>query len=107
MNIAPKLTEPGIKYFLNQSLKQCHHTKMVYYNKIVNISLFLFFITLLGIMLLYKYKGKLTEEEKREKDREKYKYILEKIRIVKEDKMKMNQELITGLPNWNNDYENI
>lgn len=107
MSFAPKLTEPGIKYFLNQSLKQCHKVKVLHYNKMVNLGLLIFFIIIVSLMLLYKYKGKLTPEEQKKRDAEKYKYILEKVRKTKEEKLKMNQQLITGLPNWNNDFENI
>ena len=35
----PKLTEPGIKYFLNETLKQCHIYKSNYNNiLIINIT---------------------------------------------------------------------
>lgn len=107
MSIAPKLTEPGIKYFLSQSLKQSHKVKLLYYNKMINIGLFIGFIIIFGLMLLYKYKGKLTPEEQKKKNYEKYKYVLDKVRKTKEDRLKMNQQLITGLPNWNSDFDNI
>lgn len=107
MSRVPKLIEPGIKYFLDQSLKKCHKFKKSHYNYIVNIGLFIGFFTLFGLILLYKYKGKLSPEERKKKDYEKYKYILDKVKQTREDKLKMNQQLITGLPNWNNDFENI
>lgn len=107
MNITPKLTEPGIKYFLNQSLKQCHSTKLTYYNYIINISFFILFVIIFGLILLYKYKGKLTPEEQNKRNIEKYKYILEKVRKSKEENLKINQQLITGLPRWDNDFENL
>ena len=28
----PSLTEPGVKYFLHQTLKQCHIAKMSFHN---------------------------------------------------------------------------
>ena len=28
----PMLTEPGVKYFINETLKQCHHFKEKYQN---------------------------------------------------------------------------
>ena len=30
-NIRPMLTEPGVKYFINETLKQCHQYKEKYY----------------------------------------------------------------------------
>lgn len=107
MSALPNLTEPGITYFLNQSLKQCHKVRMAYYHNLLNIGLLIGFILIFGLILLYKYKGKLTPEEQKQRSFEKYKYILDKVVKIKEDKLKMNQQLITGLPYWNNDFENI
>ena len=33
----PMLTEPGVKYFLNETLKQCHQFKEKHNNMIFNI----------------------------------------------------------------------
>ena len=37
----------------------------------------------------------------------KQQYILSKIKNLQEAKRKAHQELITGLPNWENDYDNV
>jgi hypothetical protein len=103
----PMLTEPGVKYFLNETLKQCHKFKEKHQNMIVNIGLLLGFFIILGILLLYKYKGKLTPEEIAEKDLEKKRYILSKIRNYQDAKIKSQQELITGLPHWDNEFDII
>lgn len=107
MTFHPKLTEPGIKSFLNNSLKRCHSVRIKYYNLMFNMGLFGVFLLLLSSMLIYKFKGKLSPEEQKQKNYDKYKYILDKVRQTKEEKLKLNQQLITGLPNWNNDFENI
>ena len=101
----PMLTEPGVKYFLNETLKQCHKFKEKHNNMIFNIGLLIVFFILLGIVLLYKYKGRLTPEEIEEKDIEKKRYILSKIRNYQDAKVKAQQELITGLPHWENDVD--
>lgn len=101
------LTEPGVKYFLNETLKQCHLFKQKYNNMLVNIWLFIVFLIILGIILLYKYKGKLTTEEIREKEMEKKKYILSKIRNFQDAKLRAQQQLITGLPHWENEFDII
>jgi hypothetical protein len=101
----PMLTEPGVRYFLNETLKQCHIFKEKHNNLIYNISLFIGFTVLLGILLLYKYKGKLTQEEIREKEMEKKKYILSKIRNYQDAKIREQQALITGLPHWENEFD--
>lgn len=103
----PTLIEPGTKYFLSQNLKQTHMYKMKFYNKMFNIGLFFLFILILGIILLYKYKGRLTPVEKEKKNREKQQYILSKIKKLQDAKRVAHQELITGLPQWENEYETI
>ena len=103
----PTLIEPGTKYFLNQSLKQTHEFKVKFYNKMFNVGLFIFFLLILGAILLYKYKGKLTPLEKEKKNREKQQYVLTKIKNFQEAKRIAHQELITGLPEWENEYDEI
>ena len=101
----PTLTEPGVKYFLHQTLKQCHIVKDRFYNSVFNIGLFIAFLIALGLILLYKYKGRLTPVEIEKKNKEKQQYILSKIQNFQEAKRQAHQELITGLPNWENMYE--
>lgn len=96
----PILTEPGVKYFLNETLKQCRIFKNTYNNFLLNISLALSFFIILGIILIYKYKGKLTPAEKVQNDNKKRQYILSKVQNFQESKKRLEQELITGLPHW-------
>lgn len=103
----PMLTEPGVKYFLNETLKQCHNFKEKYHNMIFNIGLLIAFFVILGIFLIYKYKGKLTPEEIEQKELEKKRYILSKIKNYQDAKIKAQQELITGLPHWENEFDII
>jgi hypothetical protein len=100
----PSLTEPGVKYFLNQALKQSHIMRESFHNTIFNIGMLLFFLLILGFILIYKYKGKLTPVEIAQKNKEKKQYILEKIKNFQIAKQKAHQELITGLPHWENEY---
>ena len=100
----PILIEPGVKYFLSQTLKQCNEFKNKYNNIIFNISLAVGFFLLLGTILLYKYRGKLTPSEKEIKNREKQQYILSKIKNYQDSKLRAQQSLITGLPQWENEY---
>jgi hypothetical protein len=103
----PKLTEPGVKYFLNQTLKQCHIARDNFHNMVFNIGLFIAFLIILGFVLLYKYKGKLSPVEVAQKNKEKQQYILSKIKNFQQAKRIAHQELITGLPNWDNEYDII
>jgi hypothetical protein len=96
----PMLTEPGVKYFINETLKQCHLFKEHHKNLIFNIGLFILFVIGLAVFLIYKYKGKLTPEEMEEKETIKKQYILSKIKNYQNAKIRAQQELITGLPHW-------
>jgi hypothetical protein len=53
---------------------------------------------------LYKYKGRLTPVEKQRKNVEQQQYVLSKIKNLQQAKKIAHQELITGLPNWSNDF---
>lgn len=103
----PSLIEPGVKYFLNETLKHCHDFKVKHNNTLFNCFLFGCFLVILGILLIYKYKGKLSQEEKRKKEAEKQQYILAKIKNYQDAKKIAQQELITGLPQWDSEYELI
>ena len=103
----PILIEPGVKYFIGETLKQCHSFKEQYKNMIFNVGLLVFFLIILGILLLYKYKGKLTPEEIEQKELNKKQYILSKIRNYQDAKLRSQQELITGLPHWENEFDII
>jgi hypothetical protein len=96
----PVLIEPGVKYFLKETLKRCHVFKESHNIFLLNISLFIGFLVILGVILLYKYKGKLTPKEIQIKDNEKKQYILTKIKNYQDTKLRESQSLITGLPKW-------
>lgn len=100
----PMLTEPGVKYFVNETLKQCHRFKENHQNMIFNIIVLISFFIILGALLIYKYKGKLTPEEIEEKEIVKKHYILSKIKNFQDAKVRAQQELITGLPHWENEF---
>jgi septal ring-binding cell division protein DamX len=91
----PKLTEPGVKYFLHQTLKQCHIARDNFHNMVYNVGLLIAFLIILGIILLYKYKGKLSPVEVAQKNKEKQQYILSKIKNFQQSKRIAQQELIT------------
>jgi hypothetical protein len=101
----PLLVEPGVKYFLKETLKHCHDFKMKYYNILMNIGLGILFLLILFGVLVYKYKGKMTPHEKEMKNQEKQQYILSKIKNYQDAKLRSQQQLITNLPQWNNEID--
>jgi hypothetical protein len=103
----PSLIEPGVKYFLNETLKQCHVIRNNFHNMIFNVGMLIAFIIIIAIILLYKYKGRISSADLAKKNLEKQQYILSKIKNFQEAKRIAHQELITGLPQWENEYENL
>jgi len=101
----PILIEPGVKSFLNETLRQCRVFKNAYHNLLFNISIGVTFLVILAIILFFKYKGKLTPAEKEMRNRQKQQYILSKIQNFQEAKQRAHQELITGLPHWETEYD--
>ena len=99
----PYLTEPGVRYFINETLKQCHITKDKYYNIAFNIIAFLLFIIIIGFILNYKYKGATDYNEKQRKEAEKKKYILGQIQKMQRMEKNNSMDLITKLPIWENE----
>lgn len=98
--IKPSLIEPGVRYFLNGTLKECRKFKDNYISVIFNISMIILFIVVLGGWLLYRYKGKPTQAEMELKNRKKQEYIISKLQQLAFDKKKNNPNtsMITGLP---------
>ena len=95
----PYLTEPGVRYFINETLKQCHITKDKYYNIAFNVITFLLFIIIIGFVLNYKYKGATDYNEKQRKEAEKKKYILGQIQKMQRMEKNNSMDLITNLAN--------
>jgi len=104
---APRLVEPGTRYFLNETLKKCSEFREKYKNQLFNLGIFVTFILLLSALLLYKYKGKPTAQEARIQENNKKQYILSTIKNYQDAKRTAQQQLITGLPQWDNEYEAI
>tara|TARA_Y100000588_G_C13777534_1_gene720892 strand:- start:109 stop:459 length:351 start_codon:yes stop_codon:yes gene_type:complete len=96
----PTLIEPGTKYFLYETLKNCNKKKNFYYCTIFNIFLLIIFLTILGIFLFYKYKSKLTPKEKKEQKVKEQEYIMTKLRNFNEEAQKQRNLLITNLPRF-------
>ena len=59
----PKLTEPGTKYFLSETLKNCNIKKKSKNVLLLNVGLLFFFIIVLILYLAYKYKNKTNEND--------------------------------------------
>lgn len=105
----PKLIEPGVKYFFKGILKECHNYKQKNYNLVYNISLFILFFFILGIILFYRYKGNKTSQERYQKNLQDKQYIMSKLvyynRANLENQQRIQNNMITNLPDFSNHPE--
>jgi hypothetical protein len=104
-NIKPSLVEPGVKYFIGCTLKQCRDFKDKYITLFFNIGMFIFLVILISGVLMYRYKGKPTPAEVEIKKRQQMEFINSKLRMIADIKKKTSEVLITDLPNWNDHPE--
>jgi hypothetical protein len=102
---SPSLIEPGVKYFLKETLKQCQKKKITYYYYWWNTILFVLFLFILGSLLVWKKQTKPTKDELTAKREQQRLYILEKIKTMQEKKKKETNEIITNLPKFESDFE--
>ena len=105
----PKLIEPGVKYFFKGILKECNNYKQKNYNLVYNISLFILFFSILGIILFYRYKGNKTSQERYQKNLQDKQYIMSKLvyynRANLENQQQIQNNMITNLPDFSNHPE--
>ena len=103
--LRPTLTEPGVKYFLKETLKNCKIKKDLQFNMIMNLGLLGMFIIIVSILLYYKYKTRPTEEDRKKKKQLKRDYFVNKVRQMQAVKAKQLNEQITNLPKFESPFE--
>ncbi len=105
--IQPNLTEPGVSYFLRETLKQHNKSKLEYNTMVFNLILFVLFVVVVSILLIYKKKTKLSQEELKEKDIEKKTYIISKIKELNDLHQRKYNNMITNLPQTESEFEKM
>ena len=105
MTSRPILTEPGVKYFLGETLKNCRKNKDIFNVQLFNLALFIGFLTIVTALLVYKYKTKPGPEEMKKKTRVKRAYFMNKVRKLQADKAKIYNKSITNLPKFESPFE--
>ena len=103
----PILVEPGTKYFINQSLKQCRQKSINFYNNLYNIILLLIFLGIISGILYYKKSTKPSVQDKIQKENTKRLYLINKLKIYNHKMLKESQELITNLPMYQNEFNKL
>jgi hypothetical protein len=98
----PLLIEPGVKYFLSGTLKECRKFKDAHTSIFFNMYMAGILFVIIGGFLLFRYKGKLTPAEIELKNRKKKEYIINKLNQIAY--LRKNQGLpegmITSMPGW-------
>ena len=101
----PILTEPGVKYFLKETLKQCREKRTTSHNYYFNLFLIFFFSGILTILLIYKYKTRPTEHDRKKLKNLKRDYFITKVRKLQAKKAKLYEKQITNLPLFESPFE--
>ena len=101
----PNLIAPGVRSFMDFTLRNCREIKDNYTCWAINLSLTLFLFSVIGLFLYFKYKGKPTKEELERKKIEGQQYVMKKLGMHVSTKkmaeqMKLNNGTLTGLPMW-------
>ena len=102
---SPILTEPGVSYFLKETLKKCKIKKDVEMNNLMNLGLLITFITITSSLLYYKFKTRPTEEDREKVKRLKRDYFVNRVRQLESKKAKQLQQSITNLPKFESPFE--
>ena len=98
--IKPNLVESNVKYFLNGTLQNCKKFKEQNINLVYNVSLGIGFFVILSMILYFNYKGNKSAKEIRLKKMRDKEYIMTKLIKIKQDDRKMNNKMLTNLPNF-------
>jgi hypothetical protein len=105
----PKLVDNGVKYFFREVLKNCHNYKQNNFNTFYNITMFILFIIILGLILVMRYKGNSMSRKYYEKSMKDKEYIMSKLvyynRQNIDNQQKIKNNMITNLPDYGNHVE--
>ena len=101
----PTLTEPGVKYFLKETLKNCRIKKNIEFNQLMNLALLTSFVVISSVLLYYKYKTRPTEDDRKKTKQLKRDYFVNKVRQLEAKKAKQLDRQITNLPQFESPFE--
>jgi hypothetical protein len=94
----PILIEHSMKSYLSTVLSTCHINRVNIYYIVLNVSVFILFLSIFGLTLYYCYKKKPTAYEYQQKMIKDQEYVLNKIRFYQEQNQKAKISPITNLP---------
>lgn len=99
----PSLIEPGVKYFIGGTLKECKKYKNKYISQLFNLGMIILFIIVFGSILAYRYKGNISKSEMAVKNRKKKEYIISKLQQL--SAIRQKKSMITDIPMWTTNPE--
>jgi len=95
----PNLIDTTTGHYLYQKLRQCHDIRITTYSYVFNAIVIAIFVLITSIILYLCFTGKKSPEQQRIQLEKEQKYILEKIRSLKEQKQNYYQEgSLTHMP---------
>ena len=75
----PRLVAPGVRSFMDFTLRNCRQVKDSYTTIAVNVGLTVVFVLVIGGFLYYKYRGKPTKAELEARKRQGQEYVMRKL----------------------------
>ena len=96
----PKLIDSHTGHHLMSTLRQCHETRVLTYSYVFNMVIVIIFMIVALITLYVCFTRKKTPDEKKQQMEQEQKFILEKIKSLKEQKQYYLQDnnTFTKLP---------
>lgn len=95
----PRLIEQHAGIYLSQTLKNCHEKKLETYSFIMNVVITVFFVAITVIILYLLFQKKKTPDQLKTQLLHDQKFILEKIKALKEQKQHyLGNEMISKIP---------
>ena len=101
----PTLTEPGVKYFLKETLKNCRIKKDTEFNQLMNLALLTSFVVISSVLLYYKYKTRPTDDDRKKIKQLKRDYFVNKVRQLEAKKANQLDRQFTNLPQFESPFE--
>ena len=101
----PSLTEPGVKYFVGETLKGCSKHKFEYNNTLLNTMLFILFCLILGVVIYFSYRKKQDETDKEIENEKRQHYVLNMVKSYNDRQLKKHGDQITDLPKFESEFE--
>lgn len=99
----PNLVAPGVRSFMDYTLRNCRQMKDTYMTYSVNVGLTILFFGVVGMFLYFKYKGKPSQLEMEMKKREGHEYMMKKLGMhvaTRQMANSANASVLTGMPIW-------